>query len=387
MKGGVKMASFRKRGSTWQYRIKHKDPLTHEQIEVSKGGFKTKKEAQLAARQEELRLNSDLEINGGDVLLKHYLKDWLTEYKQGTVRKNTYILHERNVKTKILPYFKDIKLKDIKPLRYQKFINHLAEQGYSKRTIEIIHGTMFNALSTAVKPLKKLEENPCEGVTIPKIPKKKEKLAYINSDDISFFLKIARQDNYLYYIFFKTLLETGMRKGEAAALQRKDIDLKNNYIHINKSLDFQVKEGEERFGETKTYDSERRIKISNSLAKELTAHMKYLNDNRIVFNEVYEHELDLVFCREDGKPLPKSTLFNALNRILKKSGLNKMPIHGLRHTHAVLLLESGATMKFVQERLGHKNITITSDVYSHISEKLENSSVDGYEEYMNSLLS
>ncbi|MCA1215218.1 site-specific integrase [Bacillus amyloliquefaciens] len=381
------MASFRKRGSTWQYRIKHKDPLTHEQIEISKGGFKTKKEAQLAARQEELRLNSDLEINGGDILLKHYLKDWLAEYKQGTVRKNTYILHERNVNTKILPYFKDIKLKDIKPLRYQKFINHLAEQGYSKRTIEIIHGTMFNALSTAVKPLKKLEENPCEGVTIPKIPKKKEKLAYINSDDISFFLKIARQDNYLYYIFFKTLLETGMRKGEAAALQRKDIDLKNNYIHINKSLDFQVKEGEERFGETKTYESERSIKISNSLARELTAHMKYLNDNRIVFNEVYEHELDLVFCREDGKPLPKSTLFNALNRILKKAGLNKMPIHGLRHTHAVLLLESGATMKFVQERLGHKNITITSDVYSHISEKLENSSVDGYEEYMNSLMS
>ncbi|QZY34476.1 site-specific integrase [Bacillus amyloliquefaciens] len=381
------MASFRKRGSTWQYRIKHKDPLTHEQIEVSKGGFKTKKEAQLAARQEELRLNSDLEINGGHILLKHYLKDWLAEYKQGTVRKNTYILHERNVNTKILPYFKDIKLKDIKPLRYQKFINHLAEQGYSKRTIEIIHGTMFNALSTAVKPLKKLEENPCEGVTIPKIPKKKEKLAYINSDDISFFLKIARQDNYLYYIFFKTLLETGMRKGEAAALQRKDIDLKNNYIHINKSLDFQVKEGEERFGETKTYESERSIKISNSLARELTAHMKYLNDNRIVFNEVYEHELDLVFCREDGKPLPKSTLFNALNRILKKAGLNKMPIHGLRHTHAVLLLESGATMKFVQERLGHKNITITSDVYSHISEKLENSSVDGYEEYMNSLMS
>ncbi len=148
--------------------------MTHEQIEVSKGGFKTKRSTTSTRQTEELRLNSDLEINGGDILLKHYLKDWLAEYKQGTVRKNTYILHERNVNTKILPYFKDIKLKDIKPLRYQKFINHLAEQGYSKRTIEIIHGTMFNALSTAVKPLKKLEENPCEGVTIPKIPKKKK---------------------------------------------------------------------------------------------------------------------------------------------------------------------------------------------------------------------
>ncbi|PLS04602.1 tyrosine-type recombinase/integrase [Bacillus halotolerans] len=382
------MASFRKRGTTWQYRIKHKDPLTQEPIEVSKSGFKTKKEAQIAARQEEQRLIGDLEINGGETLLKHYLKDWLAQYKQGNVRKNTYILHERNVNTKILPYFKEIKLKDIKPLRYQKFINYLADQGYSKRTIEIIHGTMFNALATAVKPLKKIEENPCEGVTIPRAKsKKKEKLEYIKSDDISLFLKFARQDNYLYYIFFKTLLETGMRKGEAVALQRKDIDLKNNFININKSLDFQVKEGEEIFGETKTYESERRIKISNSLAKELTTHMNYLNDNRIVFNKIYEHELDLVFCRQDGKPLPKSTLFNALNRILKKAGLEKMPIHGLRHTHAVLLLESGASMKFVQERLGHKNITITSDVYSHISEKLENTSVDGYEEYMNSLLS
>ncbi|MGX4766012.1 site-specific integrase [Bacillus mojavensis] len=335
--------------------MKHKDPLTQEPIEVSKSGFKTKKEAQIAARQEEQRLIGDLEINGGETLLKHYLKDWLAQYKQGNVRKNTYILHERNVNTKILPYFKEIKLKDIKPLRYQKFINYLADQG---------------------------------GVTIPRAKsKKKEKLEYIKSDDISLFLKVARQDNYLYYIFFKTLLETGMRKGEAAALQRKDIDLKNNFININKSLDFQVKEGEEIFGETKTYESERRIKISNSLAKELTTHMNYLNDNRIVFNEIYEHDLDLVFCRQDGKPLPKSTLFNALNRILKKAGLEKMPIHGLRHTHAVLLLESGASMKFVQERLGHKNITITSDVYSHISEKLENTSVDGYEEYMNSLMS
>lgn len=64
---------------------------------------------------------------------------------------------------------------------------------------------MFNALATAVKPLKKIEENPCEGVTIPRVKsKKKEKLQYIKSDDISLFLKVARQDNYLYYIFFKT---------------------------------------------------------------------------------------------------------------------------------------------------------------------------------------
>jgi integrase len=382
------MASFRKRGTTWQYRIKYTDPMSKEQKEVSKSGFKTKKEAQIAAAKEEARLSSGLELDNSNVQLKHYLKEWLTEYKKGNVRKNTYILHERNVDTKIIPYFKEIDLKDVTPMRYQKFLNHLAEQGYSKRTIEIIHTTMSNAMETAFRPLRKIEDNPCKGATIPKqTEKKKAGLEYIKSDDIPNFLKVARQDSYIYYIFFRTLLETGLRKGEAAALQRKDIDFKTGYINVNKSLDFQTREGEELFGETKTYESEREVKMSESLAKELLKHMNYLNEQRIVYNDIYQHDLDLVFCREDGNFLPKSTLFNAFNRITKKAGIEKLPIHGLRHTHAVLLLESGASMKFVQERLGHKNITITSDIYSHISDKIEKTSVDDYEKYMDSLLS
>lgn len=381
------MASFRKRGTTWQYRVKYTDPITKEQKEISKSGFKTKKEAQIAANETEKKVYSGVELDNTSVALKDYLHDWLIEYKNGNVRKNTYILHERNVKTKIVPYFKNIALKDVKPMMYQKFLNHLDKEGYSKRTIEIIHSTMFNAMKTAVFPLKKIESNPCEGVTIPKKNTAKNKsLEYLKSEDIPHFLKVARQDNYLYYIFFKTLIETGMRKGEAAALQRSDIDIKNGYIHINKTLDFQTKEDESIFGETKTFDSERRIKISKSLIKELANHLKIINENKIVFNDIYMHEWDLVFCREDGTILPKSTLFNAFNRILKKAGLDKIPIHGLRHTHAVLLLESGASLKFVQQRLGHGSIEVTANVYSHISEKIETDSVDKYEDYMDKIL-
>jgi len=382
------LASFRKRGDKWQYRIVYRDPYTKDKKEISKSGFKTKKEAQVAANIEEKKVFNGLEIDRTTVSLKNYLREWLVEYKEGNVRKNTFVLHQRNIEKHIIPYFQEADLKDIKPLGYQKFLNHLDEQGYSTRTIEIIHTTMYNALQTAVKPLKKLEENPCDGVQIPKKKKvNKKALEYIPSDQIGEFLRVARQDNYIYYIFFKTLIETGMRKGEAAALQRRDIDLKNGYIDINKTLDFQTKEGESLFGETKTYESIRRIKISDSLCKELSKHMNILNENRIVYNDIYNHELDLVFCREDGNNLPKSTLHNAMNRICKNAGIERIPIHGLRHTHAVVLLESGAQMKFVQERLGHKNITITSDVYSHISDKLENTSVDSYEKYMDNLLS
>ncbi|MDQ0270125.1 hypothetical protein [Cytobacillus purgationiresistens] len=76
--------------------------------------------------------------------LKTYLVTWLDEYKKGTVAKTTFELHERNVNNHIIPYFKNVLLKDVKPVMYQKFIIQLTEKGYSRRTVEIIHGTMNN---------------------------------------------------------------------------------------------------------------------------------------------------------------------------------------------------------------------------------------------------
>ncbi|WP_397376264.1 tyrosine-type recombinase/integrase [Paenibacillus xylanexedens] len=84
----------------------------------------------------------------------------------------------------------------------------------------------------------------------------------------------------------------------------------------------------------------------------------------------YHHDLDLVLCREDGNFLPNS-LFNAFSRILQRCDLPSRPFHSLRHTCAVLFPESGADMKFVQEQLSHGSIQITSDVYAHISGKIQ----------------
>ncbi|WCF06107.1 site-specific integrase [Paenibacillus thiaminolyticus] len=108
--------------------------------------------------------------------------------------------------------------------------------------------------------------------------------------------------------------------------------------------------------------------------------MNWQNQNKLALNDTYHHDLNLVLCREDGNFMPKSSLFNAFSRILKRAGLPPLPIHSLRHTHAVMLLESGADMKYVQERLGHGSIQITSDVYSHISKKLEVENMKRYEE-------
>ncbi|MGE6593050.1 tyrosine-type recombinase/integrase [Bacillus mycoides] len=380
------MASFRKLGDVWEFRARFKDPYTQKYKEKSKRGFKTKKEAQLAAAEEEKKLLNGLEVEITPTSLKHYLRDWLKLFKQDNVRKNTFILHERNIEKHLIPYFQNMNLKELKPMMYQKFINSLTDQGYSKRTVQIIHGTMNNAMKKAVS-LKKIESNPCEEVVISnKNNKEREGLKYMRSEDIPLFLKTSYQYNYIYYIFFKALLNTGMRKGEAAALQWKDINLKEHTITISKTLDFTAKTKEELFGDTKTFTSKRAIMIPKSLVDELLEHKKWQNANKLVLQDAYEHELDLVFSRVDGNFLPKSTLFNAFSRILKKANLPRLEIHSLRHTHAVLLLESGASMKYIQDRLGHKSIEITANVYSHISDKINKDSISGFEAYMNNVL-
>lgn len=102
-------------------------------------------------------------------------------------------------------------------------------------------------------------------------------------------------------------------------------------------------------------------------------------------NDVYRNDLNLVFCRDDGYIMPKSNLFNAFKRILKQANIPSLPIHSLRHTHAVLLLEAGNEMKFIQERLGHGSYQITADVYSHISKRIDEKSMNKSEEYFNEI--
>ncbi len=377
--------SYRKHtDGKWEYRITFQDPITKKQKERSKRGFKTKSDARYSAQSHEKKLLSGLEVDK-KTLLKDFLNDWLNKYKKPNIRKNTYLIHERSIEKHILPYFKNINLIDIKPIMYQTFLESLAQQDYSRRTIEIIHGTFFSAMEKAIT-LRKIEFNPAIGVTIPKPFKRKNKLEYMESSDIPLFLNEAYSYGYIYWIFFKVLLETGMRKGEAAALTWDDIDLEEGTISISKTLDFQAKSNEELFGDTKTYHSFRTISIRKGLTKELTFHRDYQNQNKLILKDNYIHELDLVLCRNNGNFMPKSSLFNAMERILKRAALNQIPIHALRDSHAVLLLESGASIEYIQKRLGHKNYQVTVDLYSHISKKIEKDTLEKYENHMGDVL-
>ncbi|MCM3003649.1 site-specific integrase [Priestia koreensis] len=377
----------------WEYRIRIKDPINHKYIETSKRGFNSKDEARFAAQKREKELLEG--INQIPISLESHLSFWLNEYMKGEIRNNTFELHERNIKNHILPYFKNIILQDINSKLYQKFLNDLAdktyltlsgEKYYSFRTNQIIHSTMRSALDYAVE-IGEIEKNPCSKAKVKSsIKDEDENLCYMETENIANFLNTAYSDNYIYYIFFKTLLLTGMRKGEAAALQWNDIDFERKTININKSLNFQPKIKGQIFGDTKNFTSKREIDIDDMLLIDLKKHKIWTNKQKIKLGKAYHHSFDLVFTKDDGNFLPKSTLFNAFNRILNKANIPQIPIHGLRHTHAVTALEAEIDLKVIQERLGHKSLQITSDIYSHISKKLNKRKTKQYENYMKTIL-
>lgn len=377
------MANYKKFPTGWEYRLKYKDLFTKKVKEKSERGFKTKREAELAAADFLKKLKQGFEQD--DLPLVDYLNSWLENYKKNVVRKNTLGTYQNSIKNHITPYFKKIMLSEVKPDMYQKFIDACVGKGLSRNSVEIIHSTMYGALERAFIN-GKLERNPCKGAII-KVEKKKNEFQFIDSEDIPNFLTNAHKYGYIYWVFFKFLIETGMRKGEAAALKWPDIDFKQGTIRIDETLDFQADNEEELFGDTKTEKSERTIKIRTSLLNELKYHATWQNQNKLNLGDMYKHNLNLVFCRVDGNIMPKSSLFNAFQRILRRSGLpDDLRIHSLRHTCAVLMLEAGADMKYVQEYLGHGSIQITADVYSHISKKLESSNMDKIEAYNSSIL-
>jgi integrase len=386
------MANFKKykttQGVFWEYRLKYKDPLTGKRKEKSQKRFSSKKEAQKAAQDFENDLRDG--FSEENISLKDYIFYCIDSHNKTKIVENTYENKMQQIKMHILPFFQNIKLQDVKPMLYQQFIDEFAEkknpQGkpYSRSTIENSHWILHSVFERA-KAEKKIKENPASIATLKGRQRSAEELEYIPSHYLNDLLIAASRDRYEYYAFFYIMCETGMRKGEAAGLTWDDIDLENNKIDINKGMDTQKL----KFIKTKTKSSIRVVDVPQRVIDVLKKLRKRQVENRLAWGEKYDTEMNLVFCRPDGEPYPKSTLFNCWQRYQRQTGIHKsiedgkpkyFSIHAIRHSHAVICLENDIDFKTLQDRLGHGDYDVTMNTYAHVSSKMKKKSLDKYVE-------
>lgn len=378
------MASFRKRNDKWEYRVRFKEMGKYK--ETSKGGFKTKKEAQLAAAKVEEKIANGVNMQDSNITFNDYMYEWLNTYKKGNISPGTFRIYEKNIRLYISPNLGNIKLKNLTRIQYQRFVNMLLQQ-LNKKTVKIIHATMHNALEVALHELEIIHKNPTAKVQLKEvqIPDKKDILKCYDVDELNSFLNyvLINKTNFKYYALFAFLSRTGLRIGECLALQWDDINLNTYQLHINKTLTSTTRTDCIKFGPPKNKNSIRTITLDTSTINLLEKIKIEQSKNSSKYGKYY-HEYNFIFTHKNNSCMLHTGILKFLQRACAEGHHKYITLHGFRHTHAVHLLQSGANIKYVSERLGHSTIDMTANVYLHVTKSMEKTSLQQYDEFLKS---
>lgn len=365
------MAYFRKRGDSWEYRIKYND--LGKQKELSKGGFKTKAAARAAAVliEEKLLVGGVDNLRKGDILFE----EWLGIHNQmnNQHRRESSNVTAANGQEKLINRFKGYKLNKIKRADYQLYINELLiRHDYAKNTVDRIHGEMMAILNSAVEH-DELERNILKGVQISK--EEEKKMMFLNKQEVAQLVKAIENEEMFKRAMVITLLHTGLRSGELLGLFWSDIDFEKKTLTIDRQ---RTRTG---LGPPKSKSGYRTIGIEDGLINELAAYKAWQEENEKT--NMFYFKSDYIFVDDNGKLFYHTKPQDLMKSLLKAAGLTeRKSTHLLRHTHAVMMLESGSDIKTVSVRLGHKNIDITANTYLHITPEHERSALKKFEDYL-----
>lgn len=305
-----------------------------------KRGFKTKREAEEWLQNFLATKQADFNMLFED-FLKIYYADMETRLREHTMRTKKYVFD-----LKILPYFGKMKMNEITASDIRKWQSELIKQGYAPTYLKTISNQLAALFNYAVRYYD-LPNNPC---------RKAGSMGKGKADEMNFWTKEefdkfidAIMNKQQSYMAFMTLFWTGIRIGELLALNVADVDFEKRTISIMKS--YQRMGGRDVITEPKTPKSKRVIAISQFLAVDL---QDYVNSMYGVQGE------DRLF------PITKYYLEHEMQRGIKESGVKRIRIHDLRHSHASLLVEMGFSPLEIANRLGHEKIETTLNTYSHL---------------------
>lgn len=362
MKGSV-----RKRGKKWYYYF-DLGVVDGKRKRVERVGGNTKKEAEKALREAMSEFDdTGSYIDESDITFCDYLDYWFENYVELNCKENTKQGYAVVIRKHLKPYFKNIKLKNINPSMIQSFVNEKFKEGYSKNYLADIAGVISSSLMYALYPLQLIKDNPYKYVKLPKYNSAKEEVKVITKEQFKIIIDRFPKGN-LYHIPLLIGYYTGMRAGEVCALTWEDIDLNKKTISIDKTM-IRNSKSEYIFDTPKTKTSNRTIEIGDTLVSILKEHKIYQKEMKLKLGEFYLDKdypaPNMVCTSKNGTYTKHKILFSTLNRVSKKELDFTFTFHMLRHTHATLLMQHNVNPIEIQRRLGHANIRVTLDTYSH----------------------
>ena len=287
-----------------------------------------------------------------------------------SVRKTTHASYTGHVRQHLCPHLGSVLLSELEPGAINLFYAHLLSAGrrdgrggLSPVTVRRIHATLHRALRDAVK-WGLLDANPASRCDPPRARADDiTELRTWEPDDVRAFLEFAAPTPLA--PLWHLLVMTGLRRGEALGLRWADVDLQRKTLVIRQTV---VTIGYEiHISRPKSAKGRRVVALDDDSVNVLRFHRSHHPD---------AHPDDFVFGHDDGSPLHPIKVSKAFERLVRRSGLPKIRLHDLRHTHATMALQAGIHPKIVSERLGHSTIALTLDIYSHALQHMQHEAVE-----------
>lgn len=296
------------------------------------------------------------QVKNTDLFADYYAK-WVHVYKEGAIRKVTLdkYLMTQSWLYKLIP---ELKLCDMTRIAYQQLLNDYARCHERQTTMDFHHqikGAILDAVDEGL-----IDRDPTRKVIIKGKTPVEKKIKYLNQFELhTLLLSLNLRSEINWDWFILLVAKTGMRFSEALALTPKDFDFSHQSLSISKTWDYKGNGG---FLPTKNKSSVRKIQIDWQTVVQFSELLKDLPQDKPIFvtkEKVYN-----------------STVNDLLERHCNSAGVPVISVHGLRHTHASILLFAGVSIGSVARRLGHASMTTTQKTYLHIIHELENQDVD-----------
>ena len=359
------------------------DPITGKQVQRTITG-KTQKEVAQKMREIAVEVDQKTYKAPCKLTLGEWLDIWKAEYT-GDVKPSTAYLYGRNIDQYIIPYLGAVKLEKLTPLQVQEFYNRLLKpdkeeaRPLSAKTVRNVHGVLHKALEQAVQ-VGYIRSNPANACKPPRAAK--AEIRPLDADQVSAFLKSLQGHPHEY--LYQVTMFTGLRQGEVLGLTWDCLDMERGTLLVKQQLRREQKKGGKYYFSLTKNNKIRVLTLAPSVVRLFRLQKIRQNGMRAKAGELWQ-ETNLIFTNEMGDRLSYRTVYDCFKRVMVKIGAPSTRFHDLRHTYAVMAIQSGDDIKTVQENLGHATAAFTLDVYGHVTAQMKQASADRMEKFIQSV--